>query len=162
MAQQLYNKTDACFYQSIDHETLEPIEIKYQTELHSELIGPLSASHAKRDPITGDVFNYNLELGLTPKYRVFQVSATAQKTRVLATIQGSNVKAAYIHSLFLTEKYVILCVWCGYFAHGGAKILWEKNMLDAMTNWDPSAKSQMLVVSRDEGLIAAYACSPCF
>lgn len=152
----LYNKTDASIYQEIGPETLQPVGIAYQTSLHPQLKGQLSASHAKSDPTTGDVFNYNLEFGPKPKYHVFQVSASTQKTRILATIEGPEVRAAYIHSLFLTKRYVILCIWGGHFQLGGARILWEHNLLDAMTEWDGSAKSHWFVVSRDDGLVATY------
>lgn len=105
----LVNKTDTNAYQFLDPETLEPVGLAKQADLHPDLKGPLSATHAKSDPITGDIFNYNLKIGREHVYRVFTVSASTGTTEILATI--TNAEGAYLHSLLLTENYVILCVW---------------------------------------------------
>jgi torulene dioxygenase len=73
------------------------------------------------------------------------------------------IQAAYIHSMFLTEHYVVLCIFDAYFAAGGLKMLWARNMLDAMY-FDPQKKSKWLVVDRVEGkgLVAVFGSEPCF
>ncbi|KKY29056.1 putative retinal pigment epithelial membrane family protein [Phaeomoniella chlamydospora] len=104
----LCNKSDQSTIQMLDPETLEPIGLAKQKNLHPKLSGPLSGAHAKIDPVTGDVYNYNLDpVGLTSVYRVFSVSAKIGKTTILATLRHPP---AYIHSILLTERYVILCV----------------------------------------------------
>lgn len=152
----LVNKTDAELYQHLNPETLEPIGVAKQSNLNPELKGPLSATHAKSDPVTGDVFNYNLEIGRQATYRVFHASASTGKTSVLATITG--VPGAYLHSLALTENYVILCIWNCHLAMGGLKVLYEKNIVDAVSDFDPSKPTLWYIVDRKhgKGVVARY------
>lgn len=152
----LYAKTDYNAYQKLDPETLEPIGLATQTSLHPDLSGPLSASHARSDPVTGDVFNYNLTLGPTCTYRVFRVSASTGETTILATFPATP---AYLHSLLLTEDHVVLCVWN---AHLNPLKL-NKSFLDAILPTDPSQPATWYVVDRrhGNGLVATYG-SPAF
>jgi torulene dioxygenase len=160
--QSLWAKSDAVQLQEIDPETLEPLGFVTQQVLHPELTGVLSGAHAKSDPVTGDVFNYNLALGRTQTYKIFRVSAATGKTDILATI--TDAPAAYLHSSLITENYFILCVWGGQYSWGGAKILWEKNILDAIAPFDPSQKALWYVVDRKhgKGVVAKYECDPFF
>ncbi|KIW70489.1 hypothetical protein, variant [Phialophora macrospora] len=154
----LCNKTDANMLQFLDPESLEPIGVAHQATLHSELKGVGSGAHAKSDPITGDVFNYNLDFGRTGTYRIWRASASTGKTSILATFQHAP---AYIHSLFLTESYVVLCVWNSYYKAGGASILWTRNLLDAMA-WDGKRSATWFVIDKKspeeggKGVIATY------
>ncbi|KAG6329673.1 hypothetical protein ID866_9416 [Astraeus odoratus] len=160
--QTLLAKTDAALLRHIDPETLEPRGVVSQIKLHPELTGILSAAHAKSDPVTGDVFNYNLTLGRKSIYRIFRVSAATGETEILATI--TDAPGTYIHSSVLTENYFILCVWAGHYAWGGMRILWEKNMLDAIAPFDPSQKALWYVIDRKhgKGVVAKYECDPFF
>lgn len=161
----LCNKTDSTMIQMLDPETLQPLGVTNQKTLNPLLKGPSSAAHAEVDPITGDVFNYNLDFGRTGAYRVFTVSAASGETSILATISHAP---AYLHSLFLTEHYVILCVWNSFFAAGGAAILWTKNYADALASYDAKTPTSWFVVDRTppekggRGLIASYECDPFF
>ena len=154
--QTLWAKTDATPLKQLDPETLEPLGMARQTNFHPELKGIMSAAHTMSDPVTGDVYNYNLDVGLRPTYRVFHVSASTGKTDILATI--TSAKGAYIHSFFLTENYVIICVWGGYYAYSGLKLLWEQNILDAINPLDESIPSTWFIVDRrhGKGLVATY------
>lgn len=160
--QSLWTKTDASMFARLDPETLEPIGFAEQTTLLPELKGPFSAAHAKSDPVTGDVFNYNLEVGRQATYRIFRVSAATNKTDILATI--TDAPGAYLHSLILTENYVVLCVWAGHYAWGGAKVLWERNMLDALSDFDASKPAEWYVIDRKlgKGVVAKYNGDPFF
>ncbi|ETI23983.1 hypothetical protein G647_05790 [Cladophialophora carrionii CBS 160.54] len=154
----LCNKTDANMLQFLDPETLEPIGVAHQATLHPALTGVGSGAHAKSDPATGDVFNYNLDFGRTGTYRVWRASASTGKTSILATFQHAP---AYIHSLFLTKNYVVLCVWNSYYKAGGASILWTRNLLDAMA-WDGKRSTTWFVIDKKspeeggKGVIASY------
>lgn len=144
--------TDAANVCMIDADTMEPLGITNQKSLHPSLGGPLSAAHAAFDPVNGDVYNYNLGFGPSgPIYRVFRASPGTGKTDVLATISGFDIKGSYIHSLFLTENFVVLCIWTAYFKKGGLSILFEHNLLDAIAPFDKSAKATWLVVDRRHG-----------
>jgi torulene dioxygenase len=157
----LHNKTDANVFQQIDPETLEPIGLARQTALHPSLKGPLSAAHAKADPETGDIFNYNLEVGMTSTYRVFHTSKATGQTEILATIHD---KPAYLHSLFLSGSYVILCIWTSHYTKGGATMLLHKNILDSIAPFDSSKKARWHVIDRrnGHGLVATYESDPFF
>ncbi|KIJ61011.1 hypothetical protein HYDPIDRAFT_97571 [Hydnomerulius pinastri MD-312] len=160
--QALWAKTDAAQFREIDPETLEPMGLATQTVLHPDLTGTLSAAHAKSDPVTGDIYNYNLALGRQQIYRVFRVSAATGKTEILATI--TDAPGAYLHSSLITENYFILCVWGAQYAWGGAKIVIEKNLLDAIAPFDPSKKALWYVIDRKhgKGVVAKYECDPFF
>ncbi|KAF1811712.1 hypothetical protein P152DRAFT_482743 [Eremomyces bilateralis CBS 781.70] len=151
----LVTKTDRNAYQHLNPETLEPAGVAIQTSLHPELIGQLSSAHAKSDPDTGDIFNYNLELSSDPTYRIFRVSATTGKTDILAKFKATP---AYIHSLFLTQNYVVLCVWNSHLSARGASILWNKNVLDSISPLNPRYPAKWYIVDRKHGrgLVSVY------
>jgi torulene dioxygenase len=164
---QLTQKTDNSQMQMLDPETLEPVGLAEQTTLHPDLKGQLSAAHAEHDPTNGDVFNYNLLLGArSGTYKIFKTSATDASTSVLATFSHTP---AYIHSLFLTENYVVLCVWNSAFTLGGASIVWNRNLLDSMF-WNDKQPATWFVIDKrstaqgGKGLVARYECDPfyCF
>ncbi|CAG8011511.1 unnamed protein product [Penicillium salamii] len=152
----LYAKTDYNAFQKIDPETLEPLGLASQLDLHPELKGPVTASHARSDPTTGDVFNYNLTLGPTCTYRVFKVSAATGETTILATF---DAQPAYLHSLLITEDHVILCIWN---AHLDPRKMAE-SFMHAILPTDPTQPALWYVIDRkgDNGLIATYE-SPAF
>ncbi|KAF2660100.1 hypothetical protein K491DRAFT_110061 [Lophiostoma macrostomum CBS 122681] len=159
--QTLHAKTDAPYFKSIDPETLEPQGLASQSKLHPELTGQMSAAHAKSDPITGDIFNFNLMMGPTSTYRVFSTSASTGETTILAKFNGPP---AYIHSLFLTENYVVLCVWNSHITWGGISVLYNSNVVDGIAPFDPSKKAIWHVVDRKhgKGLVATYDSDPLF
>ncbi|KAJ6508580.1 putative beta-carotene dioxygenase [Mycena sanguinolenta] len=155
----LFNLSDHDMVQSLDPRTLEPLGIAEQKVLHPALKGPLSGAHAATDPQTGDVFNYNLDVGVPPHggiYRVFTVSAKTGKTDVLATF---NHTPAYIHSMFLTEHFAILCVWNAFFRGFAAPLLWTRNLIEGMSQYDRSKPATWFVVDRTparRGVVATF------
>jgi torulene dioxygenase len=144
----LYLKTDTHFLQGIDPATLEPVGIAYQHNLHPELKGPISSAHARSCPKTGDIYNYNLEFGTSPKYRIFHTSVTTGQTDILATV--TDAKPAYIHSFWITEHYFILCIFGSHFALGGSKMLYTRNVLDAIEPTDHKVGNRFYVIDRTE------------
>lgn len=151
-------KTDTASLKKIDMETLEPIGVTDQTKIHPALKGPLSCAHAQFDHETGDMYNYNLDFGVNCTYRIFKSTLATGKTEILATISDKTIPAAYIHSFFLTEDFVILAVWGSHFIGTGIKLLWERNMMDAIAPFDPKSKVKWLVVDRKHGrgLVASF------
>ncbi|KAK5110588.1 hypothetical protein LTR85_000988 [Meristemomyces frigidus] len=141
--------TDTITAKHIDADTLEPLSITTQATIHPSLTGQMSAAHASHDLVTGEIFNYNLTLGPTHCYKIFRASP-AGETEVLAEIKGRDVRGAYLHSLLLTEHYVVLCVWPAYFTKMGLGMLWERNVVDSL-KFDPSAKTQWYAVDRKHG-----------
>ncbi|KAF8251546.1 putative dioxygenase [Wilcoxina mikolae CBS 423.85] len=158
----LYTKTDGNILQGLDPETLEPVGLARQTAFHPDLKGSITSSHSQQDQDSGDVFNYNLELGRTCVYRVFKTSKESGRTEILATI--TDAPPAYIHSFFLTKNYVILCIFSAHFAMGGIKILYHKNMLDALEDVAPERNARWYVVDRrhGRGVVRRYESEPFF
>ncbi|KAJ5785151.1 Carotenoid oxygenase [Penicillium pulvis] len=153
----LYAKTDSNAFKKLDPETLEPIGLASQENLHPDLAGPMSASHPRSDPLTGDVFNFNLTPGPVSIYRVFHVSAATGKTSILATFPGTP---AYIHSLNITEDFVLLCVWN---SHVNINEVGKGSFKDTIMPTDPAQPATWYVVDRKhgKGLVATYE-SPAF
>ena len=156
----LHAKTDNFSYKQIHPETLEPIGVANQTTLHPDLGGRLSASHARSDPQTGDMYNYNLTFAPTPTYRVFCVSAATGETTILAVFQGIP---AYLHSFFLTKDYVIICVWNSHLDPSGFA---RGSYMAALKEFDDSIPSTWYIVDRrqnhGQGLVATYECPAFF
>ncbi|OKL61795.1 hypothetical protein UA08_02311 [Talaromyces atroroseus] len=154
--QTLCNKSDNSTIQMLDPETLEPIGIALQTVLHPSLKGPLSAAHAKTDPVSGEVYNYNLDLGRMGTFRVFMVSPLTGNTSILATISHP---ATYVHSFFLTQNYVILCLWNATFRKGGIPMLFNHNFVDSLADYDSTKPATWFVIDRNpggRGVVAIY------
>jgi torulene dioxygenase len=158
--QTLWAKTDASAFKRLDPETLEPVGLASQATLHPSLKGPLSAAHAKSDPETGDIYNYNLDFGRASVYRIFCTSASTGQTDILATFPG---KPAYLHSFFLTKDHLILCVWNSFIKAGGISIIYNNNILDSIAPFDDSLPATWYVIDRrhGKGLLATYE-SPAF
>lgn len=159
--QTLHTKTDGPRYKVIDPVTLELKGKASQARTHPDLIGEFSAAHGKSDPDTGDFFNFNLKLGYKGIYRIFRTSASTGETTILATFEG---RPAYIHSIFLTENHVILCVWNSHISWAGLSVLYHKNVVDAIAPFDPNSKAMWYVVDRKHGrgLVATYESDPFF
>jgi torulene dioxygenase len=144
----LWTASDINRYKALDPQTLEPLSTTSQKALHPQLKGPLSGAHSQTDRFTGDVFNYNLDLGLHATYRIFKTSSKTGKTEILATFPG---KAAYIHSFFLSEDYVVLAVWSSWYEMNGLKIPIEQNLLDAISPFSSSNLTHWYVIDRRHG-----------
>ncbi|KAL7784881.1 carotenoid oxygenase [Trichoderma ceciliae] len=148
----LYVLSDSATLTKLDPKTLEPIGDANQTSLHPSLKGPVSCAHSQRDPETGDLFNYNLEFsGPKPTYRIFRVNAKDGSVDILAAISGKGYPAAYMHSFFITENHVVFCVQSTHFPWSGMKILWKRNVLDAIKPFDGTVPCKWAVVDRRQG-----------
>nr|BAV32167.1 hypothetical protein [Sordaria araneosa] len=143
--------TDNSMLKQCDPRTLEPIGFATQKVLHPDLKGPVSCAHAERDPATGDVFNFNQDFGKDATYRIFRVRAATGETDILATITRPDLKPAYIHSLYLSPSFVILCVPSSHIAARGMMIMWQRNVKDSIEPFDESKKCKWFVVDRHHG-----------
>ena len=159
----LYIKTDHAHVQEVDPVTLEPIRMAQHIDFNPELKGPLAAAHYQVDPVTGDMYNFNLDSRGGAMYRIFRVSATTGKTDVIATVSGPNVLAAYVHSFFITEHFIVLCIFNAYLGWSGAKSLWTRNMLEALYE-DPTKKNQWFIIDRihGRGVVDVFESDPFF
>ena len=159
----IWLKTDNAAIQQLDPISLKPVGFVEYSRFHPELRGPLSAAHSRTDPVTGDTYNFNLAFGRQATYRVFCISASTGKTSILATIAGGPILGAYLHSFMLTENYVVLCIFDSYLAKVGMKMLWTRNILDAL-EFHPERTNKWLVIDRrhGKGLVGIYESDPFF
>lgn len=155
-AESLYLATDAAFLSRVDPSTLEPLGLVEQSALHPDLKGTTSAAHGKRDPLTGDFFNFNLELGMTPTYRIFQIVAATGEVRILATLRGKGVRPGYIHSFFITEGYVVLCVTSLRHVGGGAMVPIKGNILEALAFEEVPCDWYVVDRRGDKGVVGEF------
>ena len=161
--QTLWTKTDTAQMQLLDPKTLEVKEFMRHQVMNPSLKGPFAAAHLRTDPVTGDWYNFNLELGRLATYRIFRVSASTGEAEVLATISGADIKPAYIHSFMITENYILFCIYAAHLTKNGLAVLWYRNMLEAM-EFDPKKKNIWLVIDRkgDKGVVGVYESDPFF
>lgn len=118
----LVSTTDSNKLQQIDPDTLEPIEL-FTYEASDPLLksSGQSAAHPAVTQV-GTVFTYVLELGQElPVYRVFGIYPPEGETKIIANI--TDAPPAYIHSLFHTDKHIVLVVWQADFNKRATSIL---------------------------------------
>ncbi|KAG5920807.1 hypothetical protein E4U42_006066 [Claviceps africana] len=147
----VYACTDNATLQKLDPRTLEPLGKATQKNLHPDLRGSMSCAHAQRDLETGDLFNFNLEPGMKATYRIFRVNAASGTVDILATISDKELAPAYIHSFFLTDNHVILCVPTSHYGWNGLKVLWERNIIESIKPFNKRDGCKWLVVDRRHG-----------
>lgn len=161
----LYVKSDANILRSLDPVTLDPIKSTNYGEILKEANGRTSASHAAIDPETGELFNYVLQIGRPVKYTLFKLTPpTMDKEsghQVLATI--TDAPAAYLHSVCLTKKYFIFCVWQADYKLNGTAVAYHRNLAQAFKSWNPNRKTLWYVIDREKGgIVRKFESDPFF
>ncbi|KAL0064336.1 hypothetical protein AAF712_008782 [Marasmius tenuissimus] len=156
-------KTDANVLQLLDPVSLEPLSIADYGTMDPRLDGELSAAHSCHDLEADEFYNYTCKLGPSPTYKVFQIKGSSGEVDILAEI--TDAPPAYLHSLALTSKYVVLIVWQAHITGNGLPILNNhKSIAEAIEKkWDPSLDSIFYVIDRKEGgIVATYKTPPFF
>lgn len=138
----MWLKSDNGTLQQLDPTSLEPVGFAEHHKFHPDLKGPLAAAHSRTDPVTGDTYNFNLQVGRQATYRVFRISASTDQTSILATLAGGPILGTYIHSIMFTSNRVILCIFSAYLSKNGLQMLWTRNILDALES-PPRPHQQM-------------------
>lgn len=154
-------KTDAVDMQSLHPVTLEPLGFVSYKEYHPSLKGPqLAGAHTKQCPKTGDIFNYNLALGFpAATYQIVQINSTTGEMEIIASISEREAPPAYIHSFFLSEHYVVLCIWSSKYSAGGASIPWEGSIVGGIAPFESNGKPMFYVIDRTparRGVVAKF------
>ncbi|ORY59966.1 carotenoid cleavage dioxygenase 1 [Pseudomassariella vexata] len=148
--------TDTAWFCEIDPDTMEPRRYINQGYLDSKLIGAMGPAHGQLDPETGDYISFNCEF-VSPlaKYQIFRISASTGETSILATIKS---KPAYIHSFFMTQNHVVLCVPVSHYELFGLKMIWTGCILDAMKPFDPTECCRWYIIDQrhGKGLLAEF------
>lgn len=146
----LVSTTDANGLQQIDPDTLEPTEIFTYQASHALLVnGSQSAAHPVHTA-DGSLYNYVLDLSSSPPiYRVFGIHPASGETQLLANI--TDAPPAYIHSLFGTEKHIVLIIWQADFTQEA------NNIVDSIGPWDPERRALFYVINRaNGGIVGKY------
>ncbi|KAL7753847.1 hypothetical protein RI367_000779 [Sorochytrium milnesiophthora] len=156
----LLAKTDANIVQELDHDTLQPAGYFTYTHISPKLKGIMTAAHELYDPRTGEYVNFLQEPGPLVKTRVFSISRNHPHGEILATI--SSMKASYMHSFSMTQRYIIL-VCCPYtWKFGGLPVLFTKMVASALS-WDGSQPAYFYVIDRSKrAVVATYEADPFF
>ncbi|KAL8416121.1 hypothetical protein RB596_006613 [Gaeumannomyces avenae] len=140
--------TDTSSISLVDKTTMERVGISTQKQLHPELTGPFSCAHAARDPVTGDIYNYNLEVGPNPTYRIFRIDAASGTTEIMARFAHRSLGPTYMHSFFLTERHVILCLPVAQVGYKGAAMMVCGNVVESLVPFDPSQTTKWIFIDR--------------
>lgn len=101
-----------------------------------------------------------MAFGHLATYRIFRVNAATGTTDILATIAEPDLAPAYIHSFFLTENYVVLCIPSTHFGWSSLKIAWERNLLEAIKPFDEARQCKWVVDRRHGRGVVARFCIP--
>lgn len=129
----------------------------------------MSAAHHQWDPNTKEIFNFALTAGPVPRLVVFSTSESGQVT-ILADFtrrfDKSPIQAPYIHSLWLTENYVIIPESPLVLKDHGLNMMLNGSILSSMT-WDHNVPTYCHVIERHpkqekEGLVASIPINPGF
>lgn len=154
----LVTRTDANILQSLDPETLEPLETFDWSKFDHNLTGQVSASHSQVDAATEEEFNFILSLGPAPRYKVFKAKGTVNpKITILAEI--TDAPPCHLHSFFLSKMYVILGVWQAVYKHGGIEVALNGNVASGIDKeWNPSLPAIFYVIDREgkKGVIKRF------
>ncbi|TPX13795.1 uncharacterized protein E0L32_005739 [Thyridium curvatum] len=144
----LFLATDTSWFCEVDPETMQELAFVNYAKLHPELKGLTGPAHIQHDEETGDYYSFNIDFGPAATFRVFQVSAATGRTTILGKFAS---KGGYIHSFFLTQNYVVVCVPVAHFKLAGAQVLLEGCQLEAWKEFDPSEPCRWYVVDRRHG-----------
>ena len=146
----LVSTTDANKLQQIDPVTLEPIELFTYQASNPLLVddGHTSAHPAFSED--GTIYNYLLDMSTQPPvYRVFGLMGGTGEVNIIANI--TDAPPAYIHSMFSTDKHVILVVWQADYTIDG------ETLLSSIGPWNPERKTLFYVIDpAGGGVISKY------
>ncbi|RUP47684.1 carotene dioxygenase [Jimgerdemannia flammicorona] len=150
--QGLVVKTDANMVQVLDEVTLAPKKIFTYTDYAPGLNGQLSAAHHQQDPVTGETVNFVVELGPVVQFRAFSVSASGVTTQFEPISQNladprATLKAAYVHSFSMTEKYIIIPNYPYWFSYNGMATIWHGSVYESFY-WDGTKPTLYQVLDR--------------
>lgn len=108
---QIVAKTDANIIQKLNPVTLEPLEAADYSLLNPLLNGPLCAAHGATFVDDAAAYNYVLELGAKPKYRIFSHKGYEKGEAKILTMRMRMRKKTrlYLTSQFMTTPMCFSC-----------------------------------------------------
>lgn len=141
----VYARTDGNVLLRVDPESLA-VTGRTSYEAHNkELRGPLSSAHPSACPETGDTFNFTMDFGAAgATYKVFCVPAEGGLSGAYE-VARFDAPPSYIHSFFLTSRYVVLGGWPALFRP--LRMLWGGNVANAI-DFDAASPATFYVLDR--------------
>jgi len=126
----VYARTDGNVLLQVDPDTLAVTDRTSYQAANGALKGPLSSAHPETCPTTGDVYNFTQDFGAAgATYHVFCVPADGGLPAAYEVGRFSG-PPSYIHSFFLTSRYVVLAAWPAVLRP--LRLLWSGNVTDAI------------------------------
>ncbi|HEY9751062.1 MAG TPA: carotenoid oxygenase family protein [Allocoleopsis sp.] len=126
---------------ALNLESLETLGIDNLNQLHN---GLTYSAHPKRDPQTGDIFNFGVSYGKTGQLHVYRSDQTGQIRQQNAIALDS---LPLIHDFVLAGPYLIFCL-PAVRLNPLPLLLRLQSYSEALT-WQPQLGTQILVLDRD-------------
>lgn len=104
------------------------------------------SAHPKRDPHTGDIYNFGLSFGRKPKLHLYHCDRRGQLQ------QQSSVTlevAPLIHDFALVGSYLIFCISPVALSAFPLSLLLRKQSYSEALHWQPQRGTQLLFFDRD-------------
>lgn len=158
----VYARTDGNVLLRVDPESLAVTGRTSYAAANRALRGPLSSAHPAACPDTGDAYNFTMDFGAAgATFTVFCVPA-AGGLDAAYEVARFDAPPSYIHSFFLTSRYVVLGAWPALLRP--LRLLWEGNVTNAI-DFEPDTPATFYVLDRRRrgpGVVATYTAPPLF
>jgi all-trans-8'-apo-beta-carotenal 15,15'-oxygenase len=140
---------------ALDLDTLETIGIDNLEFDRSQLI---YSAHPKVDPISGQIYNFGISIGVKPKLNIYCSDRTG---KIVRYSQTNLPRIPLVHDFLLVGKYLIFCI-PPVVIQPLPIVVGMVSYSDAM-QWKPELGSQILVFDRaDLSLVSSSIVEPWF
>ncbi|GAB0495292.1 hypothetical protein MMPV_006591 [Pyropia vietnamensis] len=141
----VYARTDANVLLQVDPSNLDVTGRTSYAAHNKALRGPLSSAHPETCPETGDTYNFTMDFGAAgATYTIFCVPAAGGLSAAYE-VARINAPPRYIHSFFLTSRYIILGAWPTLIRP--LRLLWEGNFASAV-DFEADSATLFYVIDR--------------
>lgn len=131
---------------AFDPHSLQTYDI---VEYDDNLEGHVTTAHPCIDPHTGQQFNVLIEYGTTSNYHLYSLAPNSTQRKLICSI--STKQPSYVHSLALSENYIILTAQP--FVVNPSDMLFNiKPYLDYF-HWKPELSTEIIVINKHNGTL---------
>lgn len=125
---------------------LEP-ELPEQMPPHAAVLegGKSYSAHPKRDPITGNIYNFGVSLGADCKLFIYESDRTGQIQNQSQTLLGD---IPFIHDFALAGPYLVFCISPVFLRDPIAILQGEKSYSDCL-QWESEQGTRILIFDRE-------------
>lgn len=107
--------------------------------------GQTYSAHPKRDPITGDLYNFGVGLGQESKLFLYRSDRSG---RIQKQTQLPLKNIPFIHDFVLAGPYLVFCIPPVFLNHPLMVLLGMKSYSDSL-RWKPEQGTRILVIDRE-------------